>query len=494
MNCPFLKEARVKYCDKSAIRKLIRIGGNVAQETCSSSQYKQCAAYRPFAEDSGSPQCPYLRESHAQYCATSAISRFIPYTEPLLSRCTGDSYRYCDVYLEASATQSCGGRDTSVGGIRVATWLHYSANHMWLDAAQGGCCHVGLDAFLTRVVGGVERVTFLKQTGPHCPSAVLTVRGVDLEVTFPKPILLTASNLYLRANPARLATDPYGMGWLFQGVALPDQPPVASGLISGEAVPAWMEREIGRMSAFLSDCWNSRRGATLMNDGGVFSPDVLQHLSHEETLRLFREFFMTSRTPPGLFKWRRSKHMTILQIHRGKLLFGAGMLAALALGWRGFPLVRFARVPQPVAFSHKIHTEKAGAKCDDCHSLRADGTFAGIPTLDKCSSCHAQPMGTSAEEKRFIDVFVTPNREIPWQDYARQPENVYFSHSFHIKLAQIDCRQCHGATRRERYARAPPRIDRISGYSASPHFQDMNACEDCHRQRGAANSCLACHK
>jgi hypothetical protein len=29
-----------------------------------------------------------------------------------------------------------------------------------------------------------------------------------------------------------------------------------------------------------------------MNDGGVFSPDVLQHLNHEETLRLFHEFFM----------------------------------------------------------------------------------------------------------------------------------------------------------------------------------------------------------
>jgi hypothetical protein len=28
-----------------------------------------------------------------------------------------------------------------------------------------------------------------------------------------------------------------------------------------------------------------------MNDGGVFSPDVLQQLNREETLRLFHEFF-----------------------------------------------------------------------------------------------------------------------------------------------------------------------------------------------------------
>jgi len=294
MKCPFLKEARVKYCDKSAFRKMIRVAGNVAQETCSSARYKQCAVYGRYAEDSQDRQCPYLRESLAQYCAASTISRFIPYSEPLLSRCGSDSYRYCDVYLGAAnppAQAADGKRDASVGGIRVPTWLDYSANHMWLDAANGGSCHLGLDAFLTRVLGTVERITFLKQTGVHRPSAVLTVRGVDLEVVFPNPILLTASNLYLRANPAKLTLDPYGMGWLFQGVQLPGQPPVTSGLIHGDAIVPWIEREIGRMSAFLAECWISRHGATLMNDGGVFSTDVLQQLNREETLRLFHEFF-----------------------------------------------------------------------------------------------------------------------------------------------------------------------------------------------------------
>ena len=185
--------------------------------------------------------------------------------------------------------------------------------------------------------------------------------------------------------------------------------------------------------------------------------------------------------------------MTVFQKHRGQILFVAGVLVALAAGWRAFPVLRFQRVPQPVAFSHKIHTDKAGAKCEDCHSLRDDGAWAGIPAMDKCSGCHAQPMGTSAEEKRFIDGYVTPGREIPWQVYSRQPQNVYFSHAAHIKLAHLDCRQCHGA-QGESDTLGPARVDRISGYSGSPHFQDMNACEDCHRHRGAANSCLACHK
>jgi glycine cleavage system H lipoate-binding protein len=297
MNCPFLKEARVKYCDKSAFRKMIRIAGNVAQETCSSARYKQCTVYQRFADDSQESQCPYLRESLAQYCATAAVPQFIPYSEPLLSRCGSDSYRYCDVYL-GTANQPGPGerRDQEVGGIRVPNWLYYTSNHMWLDADPSGTCHMGMDAFLTRVLGSVERITFLRQSGVQRPSAVLTVRGVDLEVIFPNHILLTASNLYQRANPSKLTADPYGMGWLFQGVQLPGQAPVTSGLIRGEAIVPWMDSEIARMSNFLADCWVSRHGARLMNDGGVFSPDVLQQLNREEILRLFHEFFWGVRT------------------------------------------------------------------------------------------------------------------------------------------------------------------------------------------------------
>jgi len=179
--------------------------------------------------------------------------------------------------------------------------------------------------------------------------------------------------------------------------------------------------------------------------------------------------------------------------HKGSILFLAGTVAALGLGWGVFPAVLYRQAPQPVDFSHKVHADKAGAKCEDCHALRDDGTFAGVPALDKCSGCHAQAMGASAQEKSFIDRYVTPNREIPWQVYSRQPQNVYFSHAFHVRLARLDCRQCHGGEGQSNTL-PPARIDRISEYSGSAHFEDMSACEDCHRRRGAANSCLACHK
>jgi hypothetical protein len=124
--------------------------------------------------------------------------------------------------------------------------------------------------------------------------------------------------------------------------------------------------------------------------------------------------------------------------------FLAGALAALGAGWVGFPHAIYKSRPQPVDFSHKVHAEKAGTKCEDCHAFREDGTFAGIPSLSTCAACHAAPMGTTAAEKNFIDHYVTPNREPDWASYAQQPENVFFSHITHVKLGQLKCEQCHG--------------------------------------------------
>jgi glycine cleavage system H lipoate-binding protein len=296
MNCPFLKEARVKYCEKSAFRRMIRIAGDIGQGTCSTPRYQGCAVYQRHANTSQDAQCPYLRESLAQYCATTAVPRFIPYRAPGLSRCASDSYRYCDFYLAAEPAAMNGEkREYETDGIRMPNWLHYTANHMWLDEGQGGACHIGVDAFLARVLGSVERITFLRRTGVQSPSAVLTVGGIDLEVTFPNPILVTASNLYLRGNPAKITADTYGGGWLFEGMQLAGEAPVTAGLIRGEAIMPWIDGEIDRMSAFLSECWGSRHNARLMNDGGVFSPNVLEHLDREETLRLFHEFFWSAR-------------------------------------------------------------------------------------------------------------------------------------------------------------------------------------------------------
>ncbi len=193
--------------------------------------------------------------------------------------------------------------------------------------------------------------------------------------------------------------------------------------------------------------------------------------------------------------------------HSGKVSFIAGLAAIMVGGWFGFPRVLYRTIDQPIQFSHRLHMSgKVGLTCDACHSVKDDGTFSGVPRLEVCAQCHAQPQGGSADEKRLVAEYVTPNREIPWLVYVRQPENVYFSHAPHLKLAGIECERCHGPHGQSDSLR-PFQVNRISGYSRDIWGKSisgirtkpwdgmrMSDCERCHTERGVGNTCSKCHK
>jgi hypothetical protein len=127
------------------------------------------------------------------------------------------------------------------------------------------------------------------------------------------------------------------------------------------------------------------------------------------------------------------------------MMFLTGLVSTLALGWFGFPHALYKKIDQPLQFSHRVHTgEGAGMACEDCHAFAEDGRFSGIPKIAKCAECHAAQLGTTDDEKILVEQYVTPNREIPWLIYSRQPDNAYFSHVQHVKLAELKCEQCHG--------------------------------------------------
>ena len=172
---------------------------------------------------------------------------------------------------------------------------------------------------------------------------------------------------------------------------------------------------------------------------------------------------------------------------RTLLLFLIGFTAILTAGWIGFPRVLYRTEKQPVDFSHHIHKEQAAQKCIDCHQDNS------TPAIASCAGCHAEPIGTTAQEKAMVVSYVKPGREIPWQGYARQPMNVRFPHTPHVKIAKIACEKCHGP-HGDSNSLGWYEEDRISTYSRGAIAMSMSACEDCHRQKGVETGCLGCHK
>jgi glycine cleavage system H lipoate-binding protein len=323
MRCPFIREAHVKSCQGSSFRKMIlEDGSDVGHERCSSPAYAECQALpQEVAREPIVSRCPWLRETLVEYCSAAAVTRFIPATEGLLPRCNSGRHRYCELYLAAVDPQggrlatAAGAPANSMGnpgtpvveGIAVPSHLSYAPNHMWLDVAEDGCCHVGVDAFLASVIGAVDAIGFVTTRNIDRPVAVLTVNGTDLQLVFPNPLEGAVPNAYLRTNPGKLLNDPYGAGWLFEGKepTMPGAPVGAAsraGLIPADAALRWIYGESDRLAGFVHERISRPEpdGTRIMADGGRVQPGLAQHVDREDLINLFNEFF-----PPHA-GWQRS--------------------------------------------------------------------------------------------------------------------------------------------------------------------------------------------
>ncbi len=194
--------------------------------------------------------------------------------------------------------------------------------------------------------------------------------------------------------------------------------------------------------------------------------------------------------------------------------FLIGIVASLIVGWVVFPQLLYSKKRQPVDFNHAIHVREVGNDCAGCHYFREDGTFSGIPKLDKCVECHAEPIGISREEADFIEKYVATGTEVPWYVYAKQPPCVFFSHAAHIKMGHMECATCHGDIGESEHARVYQE-NRITGYSRDIWGHNISGytrhtwesmkmadCARCHQKENVHQSsvqtkkgaCFVCHK
>jgi glycine cleavage system H lipoate-binding protein len=315
MRCPFLREAQVKSCCASPYKKMIvRTAEQSSSERCSGRDWITCPAAKQHCEEHPSvDRCPFLQESLVQYCSAVSSSKYIPYSEASLSRCGGESHSYCEVFLSVAGAEIHKSSPPNYHeGAEQNVNTFYSPNHMWMKVHVDGSCHLGIDGFLAGVLIEVEKLSFVTVKGTCFPTAVLTARGVDLQLTFPRRIQLTGVNSHLRARPAHITTHPYTLGWLFEGIKPGKQSEAPdfrnnAGLIDGTQAQRWMGRESKRLTDYVHNEILSVRSPefTTMMDGGVFSEDLITHLTREEILRLFNEFF--SPTHDLLFVQRTNK-------------------------------------------------------------------------------------------------------------------------------------------------------------------------------------------
>ena len=189
------------------------------------------------------------------------------------------------------------------------------------------------------------------------------------------------------------------------------------------------------------------------------------------------------------------------------LFFIIGFAASLAIGWIAFPKLLYSEKQQPFDFNHLSHLDLVDDGCESCHVFRDDGTYAGVPAMDKCIDCHEEVQGESPDEEIFVTEYVEAEKEVPWLIYSKQPDCVYFSHAAHVKKAEMECAECHGDIGESESLKAYQE-NRITGYSRdiwgyniagikknSWDRMKMDDCGDCHlKMIGSKGACFQCHK
>ncbi len=153
---------------------------------------------------------------------------------------------------------------------------------------------------------------------------------------------------------------------------------------------------------------------------------------------------------------------------------------------------------QPIFYSHKVHVGVNQVNCLFCHSSADKSKTAMIPSTNVCMNCHAaineytgeqlytkegkEVDGTTEIEKMYEfagwdkdkkeykrdkdgNILATP---IPWVKIHNLPDHVYFNHSQHVEVGEIQCQTCHGEIQN---------MDEVYQFSDL----SMGWCINCHR-------------
>ncbi len=142
-------------------------------------------------------------------------------------------------------------------------------------------------------------------------------------------------------------------------------------------------------------------------------------------------------------------------------------------------------VPQPIAFSHKIHAGDVGLDCQYCHLGVDEGPVATLPAVQTCMGCHKM-VGLGRPEIEKLSGYWTRQEPIPWVRVYDLVDHARFDHHRHVQ-AGVTCQTCHGAVET---------MDQI----ALQQSLTMGFCVQCHKSMvntpGTPTSldCATCHR
>jgi hypothetical protein len=163
------------------------------------------------------------------------------------------------------------------------------------------------------------------------------------------------------------------------------------------------------------------------------------------------------------------------------LTIGVGLAGVLVGFWADAAFFPTTIPRQPIEFSHKIHAGDNGIPCMYCHVAARRSVAAGVPSVNKCISCHRIVAKDRPQIRKLMEYWAD-QQPIPWIKVHDLPDFVYFPHKRHVQ-AGVACQTCHGPVE------TMHRVERVAPLK-------MGWCLDCHKEHEVQNGldCWTCHK
>ncbi len=183
--------------------------------------------------------------------------------------------------------------------LRLPHGVALASNHTWLRQDREGVTTIGIDEFLSRLVGAVEDI-IVSPAGTALSPAMESVQLRDgtrmLRLAAPLQGRVVEVNPELRRNPGIAVSDPYGSGWLFR-VKSADGSRTPAGMPSGERAAEWLRAQFAAIRDFLADRAIGE-AAGMVQDGGLPVEGVLKSCD-AQTWEEFQAAFVTLRKQNG---------------------------------------------------------------------------------------------------------------------------------------------------------------------------------------------------
>ncbi len=183
----------------------------------------------------------------------------------------------------------------TAGILRIPEGLFFSKNHTWAHLEKSGEAKIGIDDFLTHVVGNMK-INQLKQPGENVKKGELLAEivqdGKRLKLHSPVSGKIMDSNSIVAENSEILIDDPYEKGWIY-AIEPGNWKAETSDFYLAEEASVWINQELIRFKDFLNASlarYSSQPAMVILQEGGELKADPLDNLQPEIWSDFQKEF------------------------------------------------------------------------------------------------------------------------------------------------------------------------------------------------------------